>query len=257
MNEMPTTAFQPHAIDATDRPAESRALLPLSKAQLPIIKLPLPPLGRAGWIEAVRLYQQVARTLATKACPMVQFVSAFGGEGSHEVARNMAWAGAAMLAKRVLYVEASPEAADGRSQVGALLAKRLEDVVRHEASWDQAVARVANLPLFATVLQNESDFSHGLVDPSILTTDDKGALDSLRSVFDMIVIAAPPADVGPSCVVLSGLVDASIIVVEAERTRAPDAERLRDLLASTGGPVIGAVLNRQRRYVPGFLRRWL
>jgi Mrp family chromosome partitioning ATPase len=44
-----------------------------------------------------------------------------------------------------------------------------------------------------------------------------------------------------------------VIVVEAERTRAPVVERLVSLLQRAGAPLAGSILNKRRFYVPSFI----
>jgi Mrp family chromosome partitioning ATPase len=56
---------------------------------------------------------------------------------------------------------------------------------------------------------------------------------------------------------IANQMDATILVVNAESTRAPVARNLRDRLTEVGGPVIGCVLNRRRYHIPGFLYRRL
>jgi Mrp family chromosome partitioning ATPase len=49
--------------------------------------------------------------------------------------------------------------------------------------------------------------------------------------------------------------DANLIVVEAESTRAAVAQNLRDQLMEIGAPIAGVVLNRRRFHIPRFIYR--
>ena len=58
-------------------------------------------------------------------------------------------------------------------------------------------------------------------------------------------------------VMIANQMDAVVLVINAESTRAPVARNLRDRLMEVGGPVIGSVLNRRRYHIPRFLYRRL
>jgi len=78
---------------------------------------------------------------------------------------------------------------------------------------------------------------------------------SLRAEFDLVVIDAPPAHVSSLGVAVSGKADGTLLVVEAERTRAPVVEMVKRRIAESGGKVVGAVLNRRRYHIPDFIYR--
>jgi len=56
---------------------------------------------------------------------------------------------------------------------------------------------------------------------------------------------------------LARRLDQVLLVVGAESTRSDDAARIADRLREDGVPITGAVLNRERRYVPRWLSRWI
>src|SRR5438132_104998 len=68
---------------------------------------------------------------------------------------------------------------------------------------------------------------------------------------------APAADSDPLGAVLAQHVDGNVIVLEAERTRRSAAIRLRQILSRSGRPIVGAVLNNRRNYIPRWLARFL
>ena len=70
--------------------------------------------------------------------------------------------------------------------------------------------------------------------------------------FRLVVFDVPPAGEQSATLRLAGLLDAVIIVVEAERVRFEVARRAKELLERAGARVRGAVLNKRRDYVP----RW-
>lgn len=91
--------------------------------------------------------------------------------------------------------------------------------------------------------------------PSILNRPDIWT--ALRRHFMMIVVDSPPASQSFDGIVLSGAMDAVVLVVRAESTRAPVVEGLRDRLIANGAPLAGLVLNQRRFYIPKRIYRLL
>jgi Mrp family chromosome partitioning ATPase len=71
--------------------------------------------------------------------------------------------------------------------------------------------------------------------------------------FDMVVVVPPPADVDPLGAILARCVDGSVVVIEAEQTRRSAAIRLREILARSGRPIVGAVLHDRQNHIPQWL----
>lgn len=82
-------------------------------------------------------------------------------------------------------------------------------------------------------------------------------LGELESEYDCVLLDTPPvsdrADVLRVCAVVPRL----LMVVEAGRTRSEVIERVRRQLDAEGVTILGAVLNKQRRYIPRWIYRWL
>lgn len=74
---------------------------------------------------------------------------------------------------------------------------------------------------------------------------------------DIVLIAAPPMRHSHLGQRLAGLVDASILVVRAEQTRALAAVRLRDAILEAGGDLLGMIFTGRRFHVPKVIYRWI
>jgi Mrp family chromosome partitioning ATPase len=48
-------------------------------------------------------------------------------------------------------------------------------------------------------------------------------------------------------------VDGVVLVVEADKTRWPVAQSVKERIIQHGGNVLGMVLNKRRYYIPGFI----
>lgn len=78
--------------------------------------------------------------------------------------------------------------------------------------------------------------------------------DALRRHADWVVVDAPSTARSSAALALAPLVDATVLVVGAEKTDAAVHAGLRDAIVSVGGQCAGVVLNRVRTRPPGFLR---
>jgi Mrp family chromosome partitioning ATPase len=79
----------------------------------------------------------------------------------------------------------------------------------------------------------------------------------LRQRFDLILIDSPPATTSPDGLALSSKVDGIVLVVEAEKTRWPVAESTKNRILSSGGKILGIVLNKRRYHIPDFVYKRL
>jgi Mrp family chromosome partitioning ATPase len=90
---------------------------------------------------------------------------------------------------------------------------------------------------------------------------DPGALDALlaESCADhaLVLFDLPSADQLQHAVLLARRLDQVLLVVRAEQSRGPATRRIADQLLDDGVPLAGAVLNRERKYVPRWLSRWI
>jgi Mrp family chromosome partitioning ATPase len=96
---------------------------------------------------------------------------------------------------------------------------------------------------------------------SLDTAWDPGAIDALlaeaRGDYRLVLFDLPPADRLHHAVLLARRLDQVLLVLRAEQSRGPAAQRAADRLLEDGVPLTGAVLNRERNYVPRWLSRWI
>lgn len=81
--------------------------------------------------------------------------------------------------------------------------------------------------------------------------------DRLREDFDLVVLDMPSTDVSRAAFNVAPVADGVVVVVEAERARAPVVTDLIEKLRAVRGNVMGTVLNKRRYHLPQLLYRWL
>lgn len=82
-----------------------------------------------------------------------------------------------------------------------------------------------------------------------------GWWESLRRHADWIVVDSPSTERSSVALALAPMMDATVLVVGAEKTDAALHAGLRDAVVAAGGHCAGVVLNRVKVRAPGFLRR--
>jgi capsular exopolysaccharide synthesis family protein len=84
-----------------------------------------------------------------------------------------------------------------------------------------------------------------------------GFLKEMQQTFDFIVLDGPPIFRSAECSLLASKVDATLLVIEAGKTKKQIALRAIQKVEDAGGKVLGVVMNRRRYYIPNWLYRRL
>jgi protein-tyrosine kinase len=82
-------------------------------------------------------------------------------------------------------------------------------------------------------------------------------LEELEGPYDVILWDAPPILEAPDAIALREMVPHMVLVMESGRSRYEVVERIRKELAVNGISIVGTVLVKQRRPIPGWIYRWL
>lgn len=188
----------------------------------------------------------------TQPVRIVAFIAARPREGTSTVARNYAVALASQSNQKVLLIDAGPSASEryysydaydaSAGTVDTVVAGQLPGKNAQPLDQNVSVGRWSGNeghPGAVKVMNNHSFWKNLLDSYDSLVID----APSLRTSFDGIAVAAKA--------------DATVIVVEAEKTPQPVVEHLRNTLASAGAKTAGIVMNKRRFYIPARVYRKL
>ncbi|MFB3817527.1 MAG: hypothetical protein ACE147_07680 [Candidatus Methylomirabilales bacterium] len=198
--------------------------------------------------EMLELHHALEGLLHGMTGKIIQFMGCREGEGVSTITGEFARTCATRLGKRVLILDAAAAArgagAAGRDPWDGGGPPR-------EAPWEIAADERGD-PRIRTGLIHE--------DARALGGSNGGPPDGdpwrrVRGEFDLVLVDAPPAHASSIGVALASKADGTVVVMEAERTRAPAVESLSRRIAKAGGRVLGIVLNRRRYHIPEFLYR--
>lgn len=202
------------------------------------------------------LCQSIEHATEGKETPIVQFVSAYTGEGVSHIAFETAVVASTLMGRRVLYVDATDgnhQVKEGRTDTIAKLENRLHDLLGEGKPYSEALKMITGDNLTPTILRRYGEHGNSFTPLS----DIEEMFESLRHAYDLVIIISPALMDDAFGAALSNLVDGSIMIVEAERTRGPVVSNVIETIEKNGGKVIGSVLNKRRYYIPQWLYKLL
>jgi len=185
--------------------------------------------------------QGALRTLGVTSC--------YSGEGVSTVAAQLALAAALDGDKRVLVVDANSTRPALHRIFDVASGPGWTDLVQALVDVSAAVqpSEIPNLSVLA------GGDSRSAADASRLSR----AVGELQVDFDLVVFDLPAAAESSNADRLAALVDGVLLVVESERVRWQVAQRTKDRLLRGDARLLGAVLNKRQKHVPGWLYRTL
>lgn len=174
---------------------------------------------------------------------VMQLVSANGDEGVSSLMLDLALLTSNNSARKVLLVDIEPEedgsAAKTLAESGATL---------HRLSNDRLQVNGGSLHVTLPV---------GARDMAVAEAQWEKLIAQARRDYDLVLVDCPAMARSAAGLIMAPLVDMTLIVVEAEATRAAVARNLIERIDSAGGEVIGAILNKRGFYIPRFIYSWL
>jgi Mrp family chromosome partitioning ATPase len=177
----------------------------------------------------------------------VQFIGASYGPGSALVALDMAWAAVSILGKKMLVLNCTRDR--WTMEQATPPSERLDGPSVQPISTQGELVKVTGHELYMADMLNWQGRSLSRAKHDEISAH----LREFGQAFDMVVVVPPPADADPLGAILARSVDGSVVVIEAEQTRRSAAIRLREILARSGRPIVGAVLHDRQSHIPQWL----
>lgn len=201
--------------------------------------------------EMISLYHSINSLLPDLPRKVIMFIGSREGEGTSSIVVEFARLLAMQLNKTVLILNADVHN-PFRLLFDILPEHSFENVVKDDISIDKALCQIENLSIFAGNIS-----AHSPSVPSVFDILRKDYFSEKMLQFDIILVDSPPATTSSDCMVISSMVDGTVLVLEAEKTRWPVAESVKDRVLKNGGKILGMILNKRRYHIPGFLYKRL
>ena len=201
----------------------------------------------------VALSRNIDSLLESSSRKVIQFIGSQAGEGTSTVVRDFAMFSAGRLRKSVLLLDTdhrNPSQCEffrTTSKIG------WEEIVHDKGAFEKAISKIGDIDLYVYSPSPSSPAT-----PNILYSSEiKDFWEETRQLFDLVLIDSAPAATSPDGITLSRYVDGVVLVLEAEKTRKPVAENLRNQIVQNGGNLIGMVFNKRRYHIPESIYRRL
>ena len=194
------------------------------------------------------LYRLICKNCPDHSGKIVQLVGPQHSVGTSRLLRTLATACAESMQKTVLIIDTDTTS----PQFTHFSIKPLQtwtDALRRKSSPDSVLYSSSHSGLRLMKAFRETQSAATLLESPLLQEH----LSELREAFDLILLDSSAAGVQQDGVELSTIVDGTILVVEAEKTRWQVAQAAREEIEARGGNVLGVLLNGLQFHIPAAL----
>jgi len=203
--------------------------------------------------EMVTLSRNIDALLPDTPKKMIQFIGSQAGEGTSTVIRDFAMVSAASLGKTVLLLDADPRSPSQHISFHLHPKFGWEEILRNKRTFRKAICRIGDTKLYVyPPPPGSASLPKELFSPEI-----KEFWEEAKERFDLVLIDSAPASASPDGIALSRFMDGVVLVLEAEKTRKPVAESLKNQIVQNGGNLLGLVFNKRRYHIPKFVYKRL
>ena len=203
--------------------------------------------------EMISLHHSIDSVLPGPGKRIIQFIGSTEGEGTSTIVREFARVSTLKFGETVLLMDADPHGSARSLFFNQKPGCGWNEVVQNGDPIDKALYQIENTSLFVTPVSRASVLAYQTFDsPKMLTF-----FEELRKRFDLVLIDSSPANTSPDGLGLSQKVDGIVLVVEAEKTRWPVVESVKERITRSGGKILGIVFNKRRYHIPGFIYKRL
>jgi capsular exopolysaccharide synthesis family protein len=209
----------------------------------------IPAVDDQAWIlrfpksQVAEAYRQIRTSILLSSIDnpphVILLTSALSGDGKTTTAYNLAVAFAAQ-SQNVVLVEADMRRPTIPKISGCSSNRGLSDVLSNRLSLADAMQQHPNMPSLKLL-------AAGTIppDPSELLGSKRFSelIAELRSIFEYVIVDAPPAILVTDPVVAASAVDAVVTVVRASKTRKPDLKQMWAALDRPTAKILGFIVN--------------
>lgn len=182
---------------------------------------------------------------------LIAFVSPTRQAGVSMVAREFSQFLAAEAGHGTLLLDADTTRPSQFGHYNLVCNADINEVARGERSLSEAVQALGNTGLSIAALGQRSAGRTVLLN----SPRTQGIMQDLRARFDILVADCPTPETSGGVAALCAEADVVVIVIQAGRTAARDAARLKERIEVGGGQPIAVVWNTRGLNLPRWLRR--
>ena len=191
------------------------------------------------------LYRSITKEFAGPDGKIVQLIAARQGTGTTRISRALASMCVNELGKRALIIDADVTAPHF-SHFGIEPNKTWADTLQRQESAVNAFYKVSQNGVHIMQAFDETQTSSAILEAREFASH----VFELRRSFDLILIDSAAAEDSSDGIDLSTIVDGTLLVIGAEKTRWQVAQDIKDRIEERGGNLLGVLLNEIRFHIP-------
>lgn len=184
---------------------------------------------------------------STKKAKTILITSCMPREGKSWVSANIA-ASFAETNRKVLIIDADMRKGRANKIFGIDNTEGLSNYLHFITGNIKEDIELGRKYIKETQIPNLHILSNGPIPPNpselLASSGMKELVTLLKNIYDIIIIDAPPCKLVSDSIVLSTIVDSTVLVVNAEKTKISDLKEVKKSINIVGGKIIGAILNR-------------
>lgn len=184
---------------------------------------------------------------STKKAKTILITSCTPREGKSWVSANIA-ASFAETNRKVLLIDADMRKGRANKIFGVDNKEGLSSYLHYITGDIKQDIELGRKYIKETQIPNLHILSNGTIPPNpselLASSGMKELVVLLKNIYDIIIIDAPPCKLVSDSIVLSTIVDSTVLVVNAEKTKISDLKEVKKSINIVGGKIIGAILNK-------------
>ncbi len=200
----------------------------------------------------ISLFHSINSLLPDSQKKVIQFIGSAEEEGTSTIVREFAAVSVNKFGKTVLLMDTDTQKPSQHLFFNINPMISCEDVLRDDKPSDDALNQIENSRLFLSAVSNSVSSTTRI----FKSLKNSNFWEKMRH-FDLILIDSPPATTSPDGIAVSRIVDGVVLIVEAEKTRWPVTESVKEKIIKNGGKILGIVFNKRRHHIPGFIYKRL
>jgi protein-tyrosine kinase len=203
--------------------------------------------------EMTELFQTINSAGREKEASVIEFIGSNPGEGTSTVAREFAKVLSTKFCRNVLLIDADCANPTHHQAFNLTGEDDLQKVIERGLPATEACYQVPGSTLWVCrIAENASSAS------ALCQLDDFDHIwEEFGKKYGTIIIDSPPGNTSSVGFDFCRKADLVVLVVEAEKTRWPVANNVKERIIKNGGEILGVVFNKRKLYIPGWIYKRL
>jgi protein-tyrosine kinase len=199
--------------------------------------------------EMALLYHQIEFSLGNSPHKLIQFIGCRRGAGVSTIVREYARNAVERQGKTVLVLDSAYQDPAQKINFNVTCEYGWLDLIEKGELIDKAFFRLGESNLYFAPISIQATLVSPMKDISATVM----LWEKLKERFDLILIDSSSDANTLESIALSHKVDGVVLIIDAGKTRRQVVKSIKKKVLSSGGLILGVILNRRRYYVPDYI----